>query len=488
MAYTAAGQLAAEARRDLALLSPIAGAAEQRPADYVEVSTRILGECVQNLAAAGDYHIAAVCLSSIVGSMLALDRHGEPLMNALTWADLRCAPDVLDARRDLDEDAVYRATGSQFHGIYTGPKIAWLKRTRPDLYADAAHFVPTKTFLLHQLAGEMILDRSVGSGSGLLNLQGPAWNDAWAHYLDIDTATLGDIVEPDTIVHFRPEIARAIGIDPTTPFLAGAADGMLSNIGVGSIEPGSYTAMIATSAACRTILPEPVLHPERKTWSYYLADGLWVNGVSISSAGIVLRWIRDRHFPGEDGDAGYAALMAAAGEVTIGANGLLVLPYLAGERSPYWNVDARGVLFGLTVGHDERHIARAAIEGVTMHFADVVGALIEICGEPSEIRTTGGFRKSALWTHILADVLNRPLALPADFDAAAFGAAMLAMKTLGVFDSLADAARLVDIESHVEPDPDDATRYAHLLPTYRSLYTSLGPHFSEIPSLLRRLN
>lgn len=442
---------------------------------------------MRDLHDAGNYHVEAVCLSSIVGSMVALDHHGEPLINALTWADLRCAPDVLTARHELDEDAIYRATGSQFHGIYTGPKIAWLKRTQPEIYSRAAHFVPTKTFLLHRLAGEMILDRSVGSGSGMLNMVGPSWNDEWIAYLGLDPTTLGEIVEPGTTFHFKPDIARAVGIDPRTPLLAGAADGMLSNIGVGSIEPGSYTAMIATSAACRTILPEPVLHPERKTWSYYLADGLWVNGVSISSAGIVLRWIRDRHFPHADPEQGYADLMDAAAAAPLGADGLVALPYLAGERSPYWNVDARGVLFGLTVGHHERHIARAAIEGVTMHFADVFGALVEICGEPTEIRTTGGFRKSSLWTQMLADVLDRRLALPADFDAAVFGAAMLAMKTLGAFDSLAAAAKLVDIERHIDPDPESAVRYARLLPFYRQLYSSLGERFSELPGLLDEL-
>ncbi len=443
---------------------------------------------MRDLQDAGHFVIEAVCLSSIVGSMVALDVHGEPLLNALTWADLRCAPDVLTARRELDEDAIYRATGSQFHGIYTGPKIAWLKRTRPDLYSRAAHFVPTKTFLLHRLAGEMSLDRSVGSGSGMLNMIGPAWNDDWIAYLGLDTATLGDIVEPDTSFHFKPDIASAIGIDPRTPLLAGAADGMLSNIGVGSIEPGSYTAMIATSAARRTILPEPVLHPDRKTWSYYLADGLWVNGVSISSAGIVLRWIRDRHFQDDDPERGYAALMAAAATAPLGADGLVVLPYLAGERSPFWNVDARGVIFGLTLGHEERHIARAAIEGVTMHFADVFDPLVEICGEPTEIRATGGFRKSDFWTQMLADVLDRRLALPADFDAAVFGAAMLAMKTLGAFDSLATAARLVDIERQIDPDPESSARYARLLPFYLRLYSNVGERFAELPGLIDEMN
>ena len=443
---------------------------------------------MRDLQDAGHFVIEAVCLSSIVGSMVALDVHGEPLLNALTWADLRCAPDVLTARRELDEDAIYRATGSQFHGIYTGPKIAWLKRTRPDLYSRAAHFVPTKTFLLHRLAGEMSLDRSVGSGSGMLNMIGPAWNDDWIAYLGLDTTTLGDIVEPDTGFHFKPDIASAIGIDPRTPLLAAAADGMLSNIGVGSIEPGSYTAMIATSAARRTILPEPVLHPERKTWSYYLADGLWVNGVSISSAGIVLRWIRDRHFQDDDPERGYAALMAAAATAPLGADGLVVLPYLAGERSPFWNVDARGVIFGLTLGHEERHIARAAIEGVTMHFADVFDALVEICGEPTEIRATGGFRKSDFWTQMLADVLDRRLALPADFDAAVFGAAMLAMKTLGAFDSLATAARLVDIERQIDPDPESSARYARLLPFYLRLYSNVGERFAELPGLIDEMN
>ena len=330
----------------------------------------------------------------------------------------------------------------------------------------------------------MVLDRSVGSGSGLLNMAGPAWNDEWITYLGLDTSSLGDIVEPDCRFRFKRDIAESIGIDPNTPLFAGAADGMLSNIGVGSIEPGSYTAMIATSAACRTILPRPVLHPERKTWSYYLADGLWVNGVSISSAGVVLGWIRDHYFGNDDPAQGYANLMDSAAKAPLGAGGILMLPYLAGERSPHWNVNARGVFFGLTLGHQESHIARAAIEGITMHFADVVNALIEICGAPAEIRATGGFLNSELWPQLLSNMLDRPLALPGDFDAATFGAAMLAMKTCGIYESLPAATRLVTIERHIEPDPDSATRYARLLPFYRRLYSSLEESFTELPSLL----
>jgi gluconokinase len=486
--YTESGSLVAYSRRNLQLLSPISGAAEQIPDDYLRLSLSVLAECVQEISTIGNFHVEAVCLSSIVGSMVALDKHANPLMNALTWADLRCAPDVLTAQKELDEDAIYQMTGSQFHGIYTGPKIAWFKRTQPDLYSHASHFIPTKTFLLHRLTGHMVLDRSVGSGSGLLNIAGPAWNDEWITYLGLDTSSLGDIVEPECRFRFKRAIAESIGIDPNTPLFAGAADGMLSNIGVGSIAPGSYTAMIATSAACRTILPRPVLHPERKTWSYYLADGLWVNGVSISSAGVVLGWIRDHYFGQDDPEQGYAKLMDVAAKAPIGAGGLLMLPYLAGERSPHWNVNARGVFFGLTLGHQESHIARAAIEGITMHFADVVNALIEICGEPTEIRATGGFRKSELWTQLLSNILDRPLALPGDFDAATFGAAMLAMKTCGIYKSLAAATRLVTIERHVEPDPDSATRYARLLPFYRRLYGSLEERFTELPNLLKAIS
>ncbi len=473
---------------DLKLLQPESGAAEQVPDELFDQALACLTGCVGDVREAGYSEIAAVSLSSILGSVIPLSADGSPLGNALTWADLRCSTDARDAKSALDEENLYRDTGCQIHSFYVGPKIAWLRRRRPSVFQKAAHFLPTKAYLVKRLTGEVLIDRSVASGSGLLRLDGPAWNADWGAYLDIEPARLGDVVEPFTTLKLLPEVSRGVGLPAGTPLVIGGSDGTLSSLGVGALQPGQYAAMLATSGAFRTVRRQHALHPETKTWAYYLADGLWVCGTAVSSGGIVYRWVRDRLFGDEasalmaSGGDGYDVVNAAAASVPRGAGGLLMLPYLSGERSPNWNVDARGILAGLNLSHNRRHFARAAMEGISIHFAQAAAALMEVCGPPAEIRATGGFRKSDLWTRIMAEALGFRLSLPPNVDASCLGAALLAMRASGVFGSLFDAAKLVPIEDEVVPDPAGVKQYADLSDLHRRVYESLCPDFGEIAS------
>ena len=388
----------------------------------------------------------------------------------------------------LDEDGLYQDTGCQIHSFYVGPKIAWFRRRRPSVFQDAAHFVPTKAYLVKRLTGEVLVDRSVASGSGLLRLDGPVWNADWQSYLDLKPARLGEVVEPFTSLKLLPGVSREAGLPSGTPLVIGGSDGTLSSLGVGALQPGQYAAMLATSGAFRTVRRQHALHPKNKTWAYYLADGLWVCGTAVSSGGIVYRWVRDTLFRDEaaaltaSGRDGYDVVNAAAASVARGAGGLLMLPYLSGERSPNWNVDSRGILAGLNLSHDRRHIARAAMEGISIHFAQAAAALIEVCGPAAEIRATGGFRKSDLWTQIMADALGCKLSLPPNVDASCLGAALLAMRASGVFESLFDAAKLVPIEGEVVPDPAGVKQYADLSDLHQRVYESLRPAFGDIVS------
>jgi gluconokinase len=334
----------------------------------------------------------------------------------------------------------------------------------------------------------MLIDRSVASGSGLLGLQSSTWNADWQSYLDLEPAKLGELVEPSAKLNILPDVCRDVGLPTGTPLVIGACDGMLSSLGVGALQPGQYVAMLATSGAFRTVRPQPALHPQKKTWALYLADGLWVCGTSLSSGGIVYRWVRDTYFHSESsalmaaGADGYGVVNDAAASVPRGSGGLLMLPYLSGERSPNWNVDARGMLVGLNLSHDRRHVARAAMEGISIHFALAAAALFEVCGPPVEIRATGGFRKSDLWIQTMADALAKPLSLPPNVDASGLGAALLAMRVLGVYDSLFEAARLVPIEGTTIPDPAGVKQYANLSDLYERVYASLEPAFGDIAS------
>ncbi len=462
---------------ELPMLSPAPGAAEQDPQNYVDTAFSVLAECVAKARIEHRREVAAVAISAIIGSLVVLDKDCQPLGQAFTWADLRCTQQVHEAEQALGHDNAYRATGCQIHSIYTGPKIAWLSQADPERFAAGRWFVPLKSLLLHRLTGRMLLDRSVGSGSGLLGIGGLQWDPAWLDHLGVEASCLGELVESDTQVEFLPAAARRLGLPMGTPLIVGAADGMLSSLGVGAIGEGVYTAMIATSAACRTVDDRPILHPERATWSYYLADGLWVNGGAISSAGIVYRWVRDTFFADSPDGDGYRAINAAAERAPAGAEGLLLLPYLAGERTPNWNADARGMLLGLTLGHSREHIARAVMESISLHLTQVMVALRQICTQPTQVRTTGGYRGSKFWVQMLADCLDCELSLPAEGDASVLGAALLAMRARGAIGSLHEARKLVPVVSIVRPDPNASKYYRAQLARFEDFYAVLSRHF-----------
>ena len=469
----------ASTRAELPMSSPVPGAAEQDPDHFVATCLDVLAGCVQAAHARG-HSVAAIGLSGIIGSLVVLDRRMRPLGKAFTWADLRCSPQVEEAIERLDHDAVYRQTGCQIHSIYTGPKIAWLARRDPARFAAGRWFVPLKSYLLLELTGSLLLDRSVGSGSGMLDTDGLSWNDDWLGFLGVEPGALGELVESDHRCRLLPAVADRLGIARATPLIVGAADGMLSSLGVGAVGEGVYTAMIATSAACRTVDARPILHPRRATWSYYLADGLWVNGGAISSAGIVYRWVRDALFADRADPDDYGPVNAAAEAAPPGADGLVMLPYLAGERSPNWDVNARGALLGMTLGHGRGHVARAAMESICLHLGQVMSALREIGSPPRQVRTTGGFRGSRFWVQMLCDCLGTPLALPQEGDASVLGAAMLAMRAEGALESLLDAPKLVPIVDEVRPDPAATERFARQLRRYQDLYATLKPQFAGL--------
>ena len=473
------GRDVASVRAELPMSSPVPGAAEQDPDHFVATCLNVLAQCVQAVRDRG-HPVAAIGLSGIIGSLVVLDRRSRPLGNAFTWADLRCGPQVEEAIEHLDHDSVYHRTGCQIHSIYTGPKIAWLARRDPDRFAAGRWFIPLKSYLLLKLTGSLLLDRSVGSGSGLLDTEGLRWNHDWLQFLGVEAGSLGELVESDQRCRLLPDVADRLGLPRATPLIVGAADGMLSSLGVGAVGEGVYTAMIATSAACRTVATRPILHPRRATWSYYLADGLWVNGGAISSAGIVYRWVRDTLFADRAGAEDYSPVNAAAEAAPPGADGLLMLPFLAGERSPNWDVNARGALLGMTLGHDRGHIARAAMESICLHLAQVMSALREICTAPRQVRTTGGFRGSGFWVQMLCDCLATPLALPQAGDASVLGAAMLAMHAEGAMDSLLDAPKLVPIVGEVRPDRAASDEFARLRERYEDLYATLKPQFAGL--------
>jgi gluconokinase len=332
--------------------------------------------------------------------------------------------------------------------------------------------------VLHKLVNRYLVDRSVASGTGLFNLNHLDWDDEMLRIVGATADRLSEHVATTTVVEgVEPRYAREMGVRPDSLVVIGAGDGLLSNLGAGSVEPGQATCTVGTSGAFRVLSREPKLDEKERTWCYLLTDEAWVVGGAINNAGLAYRWIRELLYHDEDA---HAALDEEAGLAGAGSEGLVFLPYLSGERSPSWNPVARGVLFGLALHHNRRHLLRAVVEGVAYAMYAVLLAVEDVTGQTTEIRGSGGLLRSPLWVQVMADVCGREIVVPHVVETTALGAVLLAMYALGEITDLVQARERVPIGACYAPHAENHELYLRLFGIYERLYEGVASQFAEI--------
>lgn len=484
--YSMTGQELASAHHDHALETAHPGWAEQDPEAVWAAIVGAMSELRAQIPA--DRRVAGIGLSTIFHSLLVVDRNHEPLTKVIIWADTRARPQVARLRSvEGQAQSFYERTGCPIHPMYLPGKILWLREEQPERFTAAASFGSIKDYVIYRLTGRLVVDRSVASASGLFNLHEGRWDSDVLDAIGIDPSRLPDVIDPtDTAGGLAEDVAAAIGIPAGTPVIAGAGDGVLSSLGSGAISPGQMTVMIGTSGAARLASDQPVLDPQGRTWCYYLASGRWIVGAAINNGGLAGRWVRDNLLPGPPAPSDefdFPTLEATAIRASAGSGGLLFLPFLTGERSPFWNASARGVLFGLAAHMGPPHVARSVLEGVCYRMRSIVDALDEVAGPATELRAAGGFTKSAFWRQMLADVLGRSMNLTGEAEASAFGAAGLALVGLGALPSIDDVARIVQTSPGPAPDADQHKLYDRLYKVYLDVYWANQTAFNEIATL-----
>jgi gluconokinase len=395
----------------------------------------------------------------------------------VTWADMRAAEQADRLRAEHPE--LHDRTGAPLHPQTPLTKLVWFAEREPATFAAARRWAGIKELAIGRLTGAWVVDHSVASGTGLLNLERLDWDAEALALAGIDRDQLAPLAPAAQRLALSAQAAAELGLDAGLPVILGAGDGPLANLGVGAVRPGVAACSIGTSAALRLMVERPAIDPQRRAFCYALAPGRWVVGGAINNGGVVLRWAGEALAP-DLGEHAEARLLALAAEAPAGSAGLIMLPYLLSERAPHWSALARGAYVGLTRHHRRGHLVRAAIEGVCLQLALVLGAMRDAGNEVHELRATGGFARSALWRQMLADVLGMPVGYPAGHEGSAFGAALLGMQALGIVDSIDRASELVGIDEVVEPDPRAAVIYAELLPTFAALYDALGPAFAAL--------
>lgn len=478
-AFDEDGQALSIAKRNYRVIQPKPGWVEQDPEEILKAVYDSVAQAIASLR--DEYEVEVVGLSSIFHSIMLVDSDMRKLTNLIIWGDNR-SDDVIKRYREVFSH-LYDLTGCPLHVNYPLAKLLWFKQECPELLERASRIVMIKEFVLWNLAHVNAIDISVASGSGLLNIHTKRWEETILEELGIDRAKISEPVSPLTVVGYvNREASELTGLREGTPIVIGAGDGALSSLGSDSIDEGKMVAMLGTSGAVRMIVGRPLTDKRRRTWCYVLDDDRWVVGCAINNAGIVMAWYIDGFYPDLKSIGNpYEEMERWARDVEPGAQGLLFLPFITGERCPYWNANARGVLFGLALHHDRRHVARAIIEGVCFRMRSIYEAVSDVVAPPIEIRGSGGLIRFDLWASVLSNVLGRSILRLNVEEASSLGAAIMAMKAIGAVRSydeiLKRAVRVVD---SIEPKGDLVSLYEGLYELYYDVYWKLQEEFEGI--------
>lgn len=490
--FTIAGQVVAQHAVEYPLISTVADMAEQDPAQiYAAVLTTI--EHAVKQAQARPEQVVLVSFSAAMHSLIAMDEHDQPLTNSITWADNRAGEWANKMRTEMDGHAIYLRTGTPIHPMSPLCKLMWLRHDHPEIFSRSARFVGIKEYVFHRMFGQWLVDHSIASATGMFNLRELDWDSGALALVGVATAQLSLLV-PTThqVSAMAPALAQQLGLLTTTPFVVGANDGVLSNLGVNAIAPGQVAVTIGTSGAMRTVVAEPVTDPAGRTFCYALTENHWVVGGPINNGGSILRWVRDELATEEsararqDGRDPYDALMAIAEQVSAGADGLLFHPYLAGERAPLWNADARGSFFGLALHHGKPQMIRAALEGVIFSLYSILPAVEELIGPTRRMMATGGFARSALWRQMMADIFDREVVVPESVESSCLGAAVLGLYALGRIASLDVIATMVGATHRHQPNPENVAIYQQLWPIYAAIPQQLAQQYRQLAAFQRQ--
>jgi xylulokinase len=426
--------------------------------------------------------IGGVGLTGQMHGLVLLDAAGAVLRPAILWNDQRTQAQCDEIHRRIGREKFIRITGNVALPGFTAPKILWVRENEPEVFARAAQILLPKDYVRFRLTGTFAMDKADGAGTVLMDLRKRDWSEEILVALDLPRAWLPPLYEgPQVTGALTAGAASATGLKPGTPVVAGGGDQAAQAVGVGAVREGIVALTLGTSGVVFATTDGAFIEPEGRLHAFcHSVPGKWhLMGVMLSAGGS-LRWYRDTFAPG----MGYDELLAPAAEVPAGSDGLLFLPYLTGERTPYPDPLARGAFVGLTVRHGKAHCTRAVLEGVAFGLKDSFGLMKAAgLGKIEQVRVSGGGAQSPLWRQILADVFGAELVTVNTAEGAAYGAALLAGVGTGQWPDVESACEAaVQVTGRVSPRQENARAYDRLYAQYRELYPALKPIFTHLSS------
>lgn len=464
------GRVRAEATSGYSSTTQQPGWSEQQPSDWWRATKTV----ISIVARYHSHRIAGIGLTGQMHGAVFLDKRNQVIRPAMLWNDQRTTEQCQEITERVGAERLVAITGNPALTGFQAPKVLWLRQHEPSAYERVAHLLLPKDYVRLQLCGDYVTDASDASGTLMMDLQRRNWSTEVLRSLQIPDSWLPRILEGPSIGGaLTKEAAAAVGLRPGIPIAAGAGDNAAAAVGIGAILPGQVGCSIGTSGVVSAHEDEPRRDPRGRihTFGSAVPGAYQLLGVTLS-AGASLRWWRDIVSPRS---LGYLALVRQAAQVPVGAENLLFLPYLTGERTPHLDPHARGCFWGLTSRHGRGHMSRAVMEGVCFSLRDCLELMREIDLRPQRVYAIGGGARSDLWCQMQADVFGVPVRRTAREGAATYGAALLAGVAAGNFADVSDACRVIPQEARVfHPDPINVETYNRQYEIYRRLYPAMN--------------
>ncbi len=488
--YDLNGRLLASSFYEYQTFYPKTNWVEQDPADWwkaVCISTKNLIE----EAGISKSDILCICFSAQMMGCLPVDKEGNPLRKTIIWADLRSVKQAAFMEEAAGMKNVYQITGHRISPAYSAAKILWVKDNQPEIYNKTYKILHAKDYLIYKLTGKFVTDYSDASGMNLLDLEHKNWSEPILHAIGLKKDILPEL-HPSTGIAggVTQEAASEVGLLEGTPVVIGGGDGSCAATGAGVVEKGSAYNVIGSSSWIALATETPIFDPEMRTFNWvHLDESLFSPCGTMQSAGYSYSWLKNTLCGLETNQAKaenispYEIINQLIEKSKPGANHLLFLPYLLGERSPRWNPDAKGAFLGLKVTTTKEEIYRSVLEGVAFNLKIILDIFNQF-NPIDEVIVIGGGARSKTWLQILADIWQKPVLVPRFLEeATSMGAAICGGVGIGAFKDFKVIKEFNQVIQTIEPRPEYQEMYGRLFEVFNRAYGALVPVYADLAKL-----
>ena len=485
------GQAVASETVEYPLHQPQNGWAEQAPEDWWDAArTTIRSVIEQSGVNAAD--IKGLGISGQMHGLVLLDADGNVLREAILWCDGRTQEECDEITNTIGRERLIQITANPALTGFTAGKILWVRKHEPELWAKVRHILLPKDYVRFKLTGEYASEMSDASGTNLLDVPNRCWSKEILDALNIDDNLMPRLTESSDVAgYITSEAAQVTGLVPGTPVAGGAGDNAAAAVGTGVVVEGKAFTTIGTSGVVFAHSDKVQIDPQGRVHTFCAAvPGAYTVMSCTLAAGLSLKWYRDTFCQAEidaakemDTDP-YILMNQQAEKSPIGANRLIFLPYLMGERSPLLDSNARGAFIGLSAIHTRKDLLRAVMEGVTYSQRQNLDVLRQMHVAPETMLACGGGAKSPFWRKMMADVFNMPVKTVKNTEGPALGAAILAGVAAGIYKDIPSAcAQVIRENEPLTPGTAEHNAYERVYSVYESLYPALKGAYSELAQL-----